>query len=217
MIIAIDGPAGSGKSSAAKLLAEKLNLPSLNSGLLFRSLAWVCLELNINTTDSEACADIVRGLQIEIPGHEQAVVSYRTIQKRVLLEELRSHQVDEAVHGIASLPDVRREIHVLQRRIAEAQGGVVEGRTIGIHVLPDADFKFWLTAAPEVRLDRITSQRGAETASKMMARDEHDATREHEPMVPADDAIQVDSSIMNLEEVVDYMLQHINDKDHEVA
>lgn len=217
MIIAIDGPAGAGKSSAAKLLAERLDLPFLNSGLLFRSLAWVCLQLGVDTTNSQACAEVVRGLDISIPGHEEVEISYQSIQNHHLSTELRGEAVDEAVHDIASLPDVRREIHNLQRKIAHEQGGVIEGRTIGLHVFPDADAKFWLTADPIIRLARITAQRGAATASQMMARDEHDATREHEPMVPADDAIHIDSGKKNLQEVVDYMVTKVEERNHEVA
>lgn len=213
MIVTIDGPAGSGKSSAAQLLSEKLGVPFLNSGLIFRSLAWVCLELNLPITDPTTCADVAHGLQFEIPGHEQALVSYGSISNQLLTyTELRSHAVDEAVHHIASYAEVRQEIHRLQREIGEDQGCVMEGRTIGTHVFPDADVKFWITADPEIRLARIAAQRGAETASKMLARDEHDATREHEPMVPAEDAIQVDSGKLNPEQVVDLLYNKVREK-----
>lgn len=212
MIIAIDGPAGSGKSSVAKLLAEQLDLPFLNSGLLFRSLAWTCLELGVDVSNGKACADVVAKINLEVPDHEQVIVSYDTIKDRKLSSELRSKAVDEAVHSIAGLPDVRREVLALKRKIAKEQGGVIEGRTIGTYDFPDADFKFWLTADPQIRLARVTAQRGAEAASAMMARDEHDATREHEPMVPADDAIHVDSGSMNIDEVVEYMIKKVRKK-----
>lgn len=204
MIVTIDGVVGAGKSSVAKELAERLDLPVVNSGLIYRSVAWLCNNANADITDVTACVSLMDAMDLEFTGHEQVMVNGVPLST-----ELRSHTIDDITHNIARIPEIHAGVHAIQRQQAERKGAVVEGRAIGSYVFPDADVKFWLDADPKVREARIAKQRGEHVAGQMMARDHADATREHEPNVPPKGAISVDSTAMDLQEVVDLMYRKV--------
>lgn len=200
MIITIDGVVGAGKSSVAKELAERLELPVVNSGLIYRSVAWLCANANADLSDVAACVALMEAMELEFTGHEQVMVNGTPLST-----QLRSHVIDDITHNIARIPEIHDGVHAIQRRQAERKGAVVEGRAIGSYVFPDADVKFWLDADAAVRQARIAKQRGEHVAGQMMARDHADATRKHEPNIPPKGAIHIDSTSMDLAEVVDLM------------
>ena len=194
--VAIDGPAGAGKSTLAQALADRLGLERLDTGAMYRSVAWAALRRGIDPADVAAVAALARALAIEVDA-------------RVLVDGedatagIRSAEVDAAVSVVAANPAVRAELVTRQRAwVATRAGGVVEGRDIGTVVLPDADVKVYLTAVPDERARRRAAERGegalADVAAALARRDRLDSSRQASPLPPptavADDAIVVDST-----------------------
>ncbi|MHB8329480.1 MAG: (d)CMP kinase [Acidimicrobiales bacterium] len=195
--VAIDGPAGAGKSTLAAALAAHLGLERLDTGAMYRSVAWAALERGVDPADAEAVAALARSLDI-------AVAEQVTVDGRDATAGIRSAVVDSAVSVVAANPAVRAEMVQRQRAWVQARGGgVVEGRDIGTVVLPDADVKVYLTAGAHERARRRASERGQharveEIATALARRDVLDSTRPLSPLPsPAEaaaDAIVVDST-----------------------
>ncbi len=199
-IVAIDGPAGSGKSTVARALAEMLEVPHVDTGALYRAVTLACLRAGVDLDDDSACGEVARGLQVS--RHDG-----RTwIDDEDIEDEIRGEAVTEGVSRVAALPSVRDAMTPLQRAAASG-GGVVEGRDIGSVVLPDADLKVFLTASPEERARRRAAQLGQELTDDMVAalrhRDEHDSNRAHAPLLQAADAWELDTTGLGIDEVVD--------------
>jgi len=204
-VVAIDGPAGAGKSTLAAALAERLGLERLDTGAMYRAVAWAALERRVDLADTEAVAALARRLAIEVG--ERVVVDGTDAT-----EAIRSAAVDTAVSAVAANPAVRAELVARQRAWVTARhGGVVEGRDIGTVVLPDADLKVYLTAATTERAARRAAQRGSdvdvgEVAAQLRRRDRLDSTRRDSPLVAAHDvaadAVVVDSTGRTLDDVV---------------
>lgn len=215
MIIAIDGPAGSGKSTVARRLAERLGFELLDTGAMYRAVAFRALTCGVSVTDEEAVARVVVRDEVEFI-HERG----EPAPARVLIagddvtSAIRLPMVDEAVSAVARMPLVRRAMVAQQRRIAAGKDIVVEGRDIGTVVFPNADVKFYLTATPEERARRRAAQQAATgvlvdpagVRESIERRDEADSTRPVAPLVPAEDAIVIDTTGMSVEEVVDRMV-----------
>ncbi len=211
MIITIDGPAGAGKSTAAKLVAQRLGFEFLDTGAMYRAVTVAALRAHIDLQDQTALANLVENLQIELPA------------ERVLLNgedvtgEIRTPQVTAASAPIASSPVVRRRLVEWQRRIASGRDMVCEGRDQGTVVFPQAECKFFLSADPEERARRRLRElqaRGADTTfsevlAAQEARDARDAARDIAPMVPAADAILLDTTALSLDDVVARMVQEV--------
>ena len=207
--VAIDGPAGAGKSTLAGALAERLGLERLDTGAMYRAVAWAALERGIDPADAGAVAALARGLTIEVAG-------------RVLVDgadataAIRSPAVDAAVSVVAANPAVRTDMVARQRAwVAARRGGVVEGRDIGTVVLPDADLKVYLTAATGERAVRRAAERGEpervdEVADQLRRRDHLDSTRRSSPLVAAadvaEDALVVDSTGRSADDVLQEVL-----------
>lgn len=207
--VAIDGPAGAGKSTLAQALAERLGLERLDTGAMYRSVAWAALERGIDPADTEAIAALARGLAIEVA-------------RRVLVDGqdatagIRTATVDQAVSVVAANPAVRADMVTRQRAwVAARRGGVVEGRDIGTVVLPDADLKVYLTAHVDERARRRAAERGgrlalAEVAADLDRRDTLDSTRSASPLPSvadvAADAVVVDSTGKRVEDVLEEVL-----------
>ena len=204
MIITIDGPAGAGKSSAAKLLAQRLGYDFLDTGAMYRAVTLAALRRQLDLHDQDALAQLLDTLQLELPAG------------RVLLNNeditglIRTPQITAASAPIASSPVVRRRLAEWQRRIAQGRNIVCEGRDQGTLVFPQAECKFFLVAEPGERACRRLREllaRGETTTleevlAAQQARDARDAARDVTPMVPAADALVLDSTPATLAEVV---------------
>ncbi|MFN0009167.1 MAG: (d)CMP kinase [Planctomycetota bacterium] len=194
MIIAIDGPAGAGKSTVARAVASALSLEFLDTGAMYRAVAWRALESKIDPGDAEGCSRIARALTISFDAHGRILIDGSPGEPAI-----RSASVTRAVSAVSAHPGVRAAIVPLQRaRASSGRGVVAEGRDIGTVVFPDADHKFFLTASPEVRARRRAEELG--TPEKVGAildeirrRDRADSTRQDSPLVRAADAVLLDT------------------------
>lgn len=208
MLVAIDGPAGSGKSSVARAVAEKLGVVDLNTGAAYRAVALVALREGVDLEDGAGLAEISRRVGLDGAGA-------RVDDAPISEEELRTPEVSAAASTVSARPEVRAVLLRVQREAAEsARGGggaVVEGRDIGTVVLPDAELKIYLSATPETRARRRANQTGREAEldrirQAMKKRDRQDAERAASPLKPAPDAVVLDTTALSLEEVVSRVL-----------
>ncbi|MFP5308440.1 MAG: ribosome biogenesis GTPase Der [Actinomycetes bacterium] len=200
LVVAIDGPAGSGKSTVAARVAERLGIEHLDTGAMYRAVTLACLDRGVDLDDGLACAEVARSVEVvRVDG-----VTY--LDGDDVEDVIRGEEVTAAVSRVAAHPGVRDAMTPLQRTAAEMAGGVVEGRDIGTVVLPDADLKVFLTASVEERARRRAAQLGVEPETivdDIRNRDEQDGRREVAPLVPAEDAWELDTTGMTLDEVVD--------------
>jgi cytidylate kinase len=201
-VIAIDGPAGSGKSTVAKELARRLGLDYLDTGAMYRAVAFAALSRGVEPDDDERVGDIARAAEIEV---DERGVRIDGIDATV---EIRGPEVTRSVSLVAANPVVRSELRERQRAWARRRGGgVIEGRDIGTVVFPDAALKVYLTAQPDVRATRrakeVTDLDYHTVAADIARRDAYDQSRRHSPLAEADDAVIIDTSALSIDEVVD--------------
>jgi cytidylate kinase len=213
LVVAIDGPAGAGKSTAARLLAERLGYSLLDTGAIYRTLALLARREGIAWDDGPAVAGLAQDLEIGF--------ALKDGVNRVLLRgvditpEIRTPEISDGASQVSALPDVRAALLGLQQRLGAAGGMVVEGRDIGTVVFPDAAAKFFLTATPDERARRrVIELRAAgrtvdleQTLEELRARDHRDSTRVIAPLKKAEDAVEIDSSALSAEAVVDHMAE----------
>jgi CMP/dCMP kinase len=203
-VVAIDGPAGAGKSSLGKRLAEALGLAFLNTGAMYRSLAREALERGVDTSDAGALAHLAREVRFSIdPGTSPPGL---LVDGGPPGDDLASPEVESVVSAVARHPEVRAVMRAEQRRLG-APGAVIEGRDIGTYVFPDADVKVFLHAEPGERAVRRQTERGTENpalAEALSRRDAQDAKTN--PLVPAPDAQVVDTTGRDLDDVFDEVL-----------
>lgn len=201
-VVAIDGPAGSGKSTVARALARRLGLEYLDTGAMYRSVAFAALQRNIDPDEAESVASLAEGLEISVT--ENGVV----VDGVDATIEIRGPEVTRAVSAVAANPEVRSVMRRLQREWAEARGGgVMEGRDIGTVVFPDATLKVYLTASPSIRAQRRSAEVEAldyeAVAADIARRDALDSSRDHDPLRMAEDAIVIDTTDLGVDEIVD--------------
>jgi cytidylate kinase len=206
--VAIDGPSGSGKSTVARALATELGLEYLDTGAMYRAVAFAALQRDIDPADLEPVAKLVAALELTTDGPNVVVDG---VDASV---EIRGLEVTRAVSAVAANPDVRRELVSRQREwIRVRGGGVVEGRDIGTEVWPDAELKVYLTADLEVRASRRQAEIGAtnqhDVAVDLARRDAKDSTREASPLTVADDALVVDTTGLSVAEIVAALLERL--------
>jgi cytidylate kinase len=211
LIVAIDGPAGAGKSTAARLLADALGYALLDTGAIYRVMALRALERGIGWDDGAAVAALAEGLNLsfKLDGEVNRVF----VDGQEMGISIRTPEISEGASRVSALPEVRAALLDLQRRIGAAGGVVVEGRDIGTVVFPQAEAKFFLTASADERARRRVAElraagRPAEletTRAELIARDQRDSTRAAAPLRKADDALEIDSSALSRTEVVDRM------------
>lgn len=211
--IAIDGPAGAGKSTIAKRVAKELSFIYVDTGAMYRAMAVYLLRKGVSGADAEAISDVCRGAEISI--------EYQNGEQIVLLNDenvnayLRTEEVGNMASVSSANPEVRARLLELQRSLAQKQSVVMDGRDIGTTILPNADVKIFLTASSATRAKRRyleLQQKGAacdlaEIQKDIEERDERDMNREISPLCQAEDAILVDSSEMTIDEVVKAILQ----------
>ena len=200
-VIAIDGPAGAGKSTVAKALARRLGLEYLDTGAMYRGVAFAALRRGVDPSEETAVARVANDVELDVS------------EKGVLVDgvdasiEIRGPEVTRAVSVVAANPDVRAEMRRRQRAWAESRGGgVIEGRDIGSVVFPDAELKVYLTADPEVRAQRrhkeVSDLRYEEVAASIAERDARDEGRAHGPLLESEDAVTLDTTGRTVDDVV---------------
>ncbi|MEU2429662.1 MULTISPECIES: (d)CMP kinase [unclassified Streptomyces] len=219
VIVAIDGPSGTGKSSTSKAVAAELGLSYLDTGAQYRAITWWMISNGIDTTDAAAIASASGKPSIE-SGTDPAAPTI-TVDGADASGPIRTQEVTAKVSAVSAVPEVRARITELQRSIATAaeKGIVVEGRDIGTTVLPDADLKIFLTASPEARAARRSGElKGTEAADlattreALVKRDAADSSRKTSPLAKADDAVEVDTTDLTLAQVIECVVTLVEEK-----
>lgn len=224
MIIAIDGPAGSGKSTIARGLSSRLGFEKLDTGAMYRAVAFTALDRGIDLDDEAAVDALASAITIRFtPGESSGSI---TVDGRDVSREIRTPLVDANVSKVSAYPGVRTAMLEPQRAVAQNHDVVAEGRDIGTVVFPDAEVKVFLTADPRVRAQRRVLQRHggdvadarvlesevAETLASIERRDALDASRDVAPLVAAPDAVQIDSTAFTIDEVTDQIADLVAQK-----
>ncbi|HEX5873980.1 MAG TPA: (d)CMP kinase [Pyrinomonadaceae bacterium] len=216
MIIAIDGPSGSGKSTLGRMLARALNLLYIDTGSMYRAVALAVIEADVDPADKEAVTELANRIDINLEGDPESLTVL--LDGRDVTDQIRTEGVSAMSSIVSSIPGVRRAMVERQRAMAQ-RGAILNGRDIGTVVFPEADVKFFLTAVPEERAERrfredqlssTASSTLAQTLAEMIERDRRDSTRADSPLRAADDAILVDSTGKNIEEVFQEMMGKIS-------
>ncbi|MFF8291627.1 (d)CMP kinase [Streptomyces sp. NPDC016309] len=216
MIVAIDGPSGTGKSSTSKAVAAKLGLSYLDTGAQYRAITWWMITNGVDVDDADAVASAA-GKPTIVSGTDPSHPTI-TVDGVDASGPIRTQEVTSKVSAVSAVPEVRALITELQRSIAASagQGIVVEGRDIGTTVLPDADLKIFLTASPEARAARRSGElKGADihsTREALVKRDAADSSRKTSPLAKADDAVEVDTTDLTLQQVIECVVTLVEEK-----
>ncbi len=215
MIIAIDGPAGSGKSSTAKMVASRLKIVHLDTGAMYRAITLKCLRNKIDFHDHEKIGALLVNTEIRFTGTPPTMTVW--MDDEDVSVAIRSDEVTKNVSDYCAVPVVRTNLVGLQRKIGNAQSTVCEGRDIGTVVFPRADIKFFMVASVEERAKRRQkdfekigiSKSISELMSEIAERDKKDSTRSNSPLIKAEDAVELDTTNMTLENQVDYIVEKV--------
>lgn len=214
-VITIDGPAGAGKTSIAKIVSKKLGYDYIDTGAMYRAISWKAFRKKIDLKAKQELINMVRDTRIELINRPGTVRVH--LDGKDVTDKIRSKRVTEDASILATIPEVREEMVKIQRMLGSSGGIVVEGRDIGTVVFPEADYKFYLDASIKERALRkyrelkAKGKRGklAELEKAIRSRDKRDRTREVAPLKIAPDAMVIDSTDMNKKEVVEFILKRI--------
>ncbi len=212
--IAIDGPAGAGKSTIAKMIAKKFRLMYINTGAMYRAVTYYAVKNNIPPENKEKLSSLISTL------HMKFVDDNLFVNDEDISSELNHPDISNKVAEYAAVPEVREILTKLQREMSLKYNVIMDGRDIGTFVLKNAKFKFFLTASPETRAERRFNElqtKGldvdySEILNEIIKRDTTDTCREINPLLKAEDAVVIDSSYLNIEEVVELISGHIRNK-----
>jgi len=216
MIIAIDGPAGAGKSTVSKIVAKDLGFIYIDTGAMYRALTLKAIEQNISVTDTRQLIEMAGSTTIDLTSRADGSLQV-CLDGRDVSKEIREPRITKLVSDIAKIKEVRQVMLGLQRRLGKSRNSVLDGRDIGTVVFPDADKKFYIDAKFPVRIERRYKEliaAGEEISEKEVQqdldnRDKIDSTREFAPLKKADDAIYVDTTDLNIQQVADKVLSYI--------
>jgi len=215
MIVAIDGPAATGKSTSAKLVAQKLGFTYMDTGAMYRCITLSVLRNHISLADEEALQLLIQEMDIHFERTDDNLVV--RLNNEDVSTLIRKPEVTSHVSAVSALPQVRNHMVDIQRKIAKNQDCVIEGRDIGTIVFPKADVKFFLVADDIIRARRRQLDLKAigeektidELVEEICRRDRFDSERSHSPLKKADDAVEVDTSQLTIDEQVDFMVNRI--------
>ena len=212
-VIAIDGPSGAGKSSVSRIVGQRLGFLHVDSGALYRIMTWQCLENGVDTSSPEAVAAFARNVEIECRAEDGRVAYY--VRGEAPGDRIRTPEINAHASPVATVKEVRDRITELLRGMTRFGDLVVEGRDITTAVFPDSPARFYLTASAEARALRrqkeevekgIANQSAEAVKASLLARDAIDSTRKYAPLKKADGALEIDSSNLTLEQVVDTVM-----------
>lgn len=213
MIIAIDGPSASGKSTTAKGVAEKLGITHLDTGAMYRTVTWGLKKAAIHPSDDEKVRDFLKNLEIYFDASNHIWLNGKDVSV-----EIRTGDISSRVSVVSAIPEVREKMVKIQRQIAGKKDCVLEGRDIGTVVFPDAEYKFFLVADTKIRAKRrlLDLERIGETSTlaelmdDIERRDAVDSSRDHSPLLQAEDAISIDTSHLTINEQINKIVNLIN-------
>ena len=213
MIIAIDGPSASGKSTTAKGVAEKLGITHVDTGAMYRAVTLGLKLSQISPDDDTSVCQYLSEIELYFDGNNKIHLNGVDVSY-----EIRSGDISSRVSAVSAIPEVREKMVIIQRRIAGEQNCILEGRDIGTVVFPNAEFKFFLIADIDVRAKRrlIELEKMGETKTiselieDIRRRDQLDSSRNHSPLIQADDAIPIDTSQLTINEQIKKIINHIN-------
>jgi len=219
-IVAMDGPAGVGKSTVGQLMAKRLKYRFINTGEMYRALTWKALKEKVNVTDSAAVVRLAKRLKWEFKPADGGVTLQTYIDGECVAGRIRDEKVSQSSSAVAGIPEVRRILRNLQRRLGKDGGIVMEGRDITTNVFPKAEIKVYLDASIDERATRRYRQLQSaghkvsldRIKADILARDRRDLERRINPLRQAEDAIVIDSTHLSLREVADRILEHIRAK-----
>ncbi len=215
MIIAIDGPAASGKSTTAKQVAQKLGFLHLDTGAMYRAVTLHFIRCGVDIQSEQAVSDKLSGIDIELTSNGRVLLNGEDVSL-----EIRSDAVSRQVSPVSAVGIVRDDLVARQRHLAERNDVVMEGRDIGTRVFPDADFKFFITADVRERGHRRfieQKERGGneqleDVIKKLAERDRYDSSRKHSPLKKAPDAVEIDTTQLTIAEQVSKIIDFVNTK-----
>ena len=220
MIIAIDGPAASGKSTTAIGVAKRLGITYLDTGAMYRAVTFGLIENDIKFEDSSELDNYLKQIKLRLSETKSGVIL--NLDGRNISKEIRSSKVTENVSEVSALKNVRDSMVLIQRKMAKKNDCILEGRDIGTVVFPNADFKFFLIADEIVRakrrqndLKKMGEQKSIDNVTRdIIKRDHKDSTRKHSPLIKSENAIIIDTSNLGINKVIDKIVNIVNKKGH---